>query len=478
MCVTCREQSKPGVTDPQLPNLEEWASLSVLVNADVCDGDIYGVRLKDFLEGVCEYAVAAALNTRLRSGERLSVEQVSRELQRQIYIEALNCGKGKKPDFRAVFDLFDENKNGEVSLAEFKVQLKRLQLVNKLAEHQLPTLLGMFTKSKHQVRFEDFVAFAMKGQKGGGKGGLDGSDEEKDGDDKDADEEDEQDIEDMTSNMPPVVITRNADCDWLLWHLYRESRKVDPLDPEGVITELQNRCAETEQLQSRDPAISVKELWTHLFELSLQGSMTQLQFLKSVQLLCRDSSGRDDDRVDYDVLCKYVIRMGREFNALVQKRIAEDEGKFGPLLAELKKYFKDLSQEKCVEYGRAPYHHRAEGVLYCCFLASGSPARTRRPEWLAMRRFSAGAHACIRYGSSPGRSLLHACWLIPQNGHGWRRHADREGVQDGSKTAAVQERQGLEPAHGAAPLRRVRQEPRRTVIYQGVQQLRPRRRHA
>jgi Ca2+-binding EF-hand superfamily protein len=332
------------VADPQLPNLEEWASLSVLVNADVCEGDIYGVRLKDFIEGLCEYSVSAAQSTRLRSGERLSVEQVSRELQRQIYVEALNCGKGKKPDFHAVFDIFDENKNGEISLAEFKVQLRRLQLVNKLAEHQLPTLLGMFTKSKHQVKYEDFVAFALKGNKQGG--GLDASDEEKEK--EDADDEDDQDLEDMTSNVPPLTITRNADCDWLLWHLYREARKVDPMDPEGVITELQNRCAETEHLQSKDPAISVKEMWNHLFELGLQGGMTAVQFLKGVQLVCRDGNGKDDDRVDYDALCKYTIRMGRSFNSLVQQRSAEDEGKFAPMLLELKKYFKDLSQEKYV----------------------------------------------------------------------------------------------------------------------------------
>ena len=139
VCLFYREKAHVSVADPQLPNLEEWASLAVLVNADVCEGDIYGVRLKDFLEGLCAYAVTTAMNTRLRTGERLSVEQVSRELQRQIFVEALNCGKGKKPDFHAVFDIFDENKNGEISLSEFKQMLKRLQLVNKLAEHQLPT---------------------------------------------------------------------------------------------------------------------------------------------------------------------------------------------------------------------------------------------------------------------------------------------------------------------------------------------------
>jgi hypothetical protein len=338
----CREKAtNSSVADPQLPNLEEWASLAVLVNADVCEGDIYGVRLKDFLEGICAHAVNVAMQTRLRQGERLSVEQVSRELQRQIYVEALNCGKGKKPDFKAVFEIFDENKSGDISLAEFKIQLKRLQLVSKLAEHQLPTLLAMFTKSKHQVKLEDFVAFAQKGSRSGGA--LDESDEEKEADKED--DADEDDIEDMTSNVPPVTITRNSDCDWLLWFLYREARKVDPLDPESVITELQIRCNETE-LTQKDPAISVKEMWNHLFELSLQGGMSHAQFIKGVQLVCQHGNGKDDDRVDYEALCRYVIRMGRAFNALIQQRAAEDEGKFAPLLVELKKYFKDLSQEK------------------------------------------------------------------------------------------------------------------------------------
>ena len=214
-----------------MPNLEEWASLAVLVNADVCEGDIYGVRLKDFLEGLCHYSVTATQDTKLRSGERHSLEQVARDLQRQIYVEALNCGKGKKPDYRAVFDIFDDNKNGEISVNEFKVMLKRLQLVNKLADHQLPNLLALFSKSKHVVKYEDFVDFASKGQKsgagasgsGGGEHAPEGGDDDKDTAD---DDEDEEDIEDMTSNVPPVTITRNGDCDWLLWFLYRESRKV------------------------------------------------------------------------------------------------------------------------------------------------------------------------------------------------------------------------------------------------------------
>eukprot|EP01032_Pedospumella_encystans_P016863 gene16863-19219_t len=345
-----KEQADVSIVEPQMPNLEEWAALAVLVNADVCEGDIYGVRLKEFLEGLCQYSVAAALDTKLRAGERNPLEQVARDLQRQIYVEALNCGKGKKPDFRAVFDIFDDNKNGEIAMAEFKEMLKRLQLVTKLADHQIPNLLALFSPSKNVVRYEDFVAFAMKGQAGGKGSGHGANGESEDADLKDTDnweddEEDEEDIEDMTSNVPPVTITRNGDCDWLLWFLYRESRKVDPMDPESVITELQIRCNETEMTQ-KDPAISVKEMWNHLFELGLQGGMNHVQFVKGVQLVCQHANGKDDDRVDYEALCRYVVRMGRAYNALVQQRAKEDEGKFAPLLAELKKYFQSITDEK------------------------------------------------------------------------------------------------------------------------------------
>jgi hypothetical protein len=232
-------------------------------------------------------------------------------------------------------------------MAEFKVMLKRLQLVNKLADHQLPNLLALFSKSKHIVKYEDFAAFAQKGSRVGGSLEADAEEAENDKDDAaQNDEEDEEDIEDMTSNVPPVTITRNGDCDWLLWFLYREALKVDPMDPESVITELQIRCNETEMTQ-KDPAISVKEMWNHLFELGLQGAMAHVQFVKGVQLVCQHANGKDDDRVDYEALCRYVVRMGRAFNVLVQQRTKEDEGKFPPLLAELKKYFKDLTEEKC-----------------------------------------------------------------------------------------------------------------------------------
>lgn len=324
-----------------LINLEEWAALTVLVNADVAEGDIYGVRLKDFLEGLCKYSVIVEDEIKLRSGLRYTLEQVTLDLQRQIFVEAKNCSKDKKkPDYKSVFELFDENKNGEISTEELKSGLVRLHLVSQLPEHQLPALLNLISNGKKTIKLEDFTIFAEKSV---GKDSVFSLDDN-DIDDFD-DQEDENDIEDMTSNIPPVVITQNKDCDWLLWFLYRQAVRVDSMDPESVITELEVRCNETE-LTQKNPAISVKELWNHLFELDLQGTMTPPQFLKGVQIICQNASGRDDDRVDYNALAKNIIRMGRSYNTIVQQRAKQDEGTFAPLLLELKKYFKDLAEEK------------------------------------------------------------------------------------------------------------------------------------
>ena len=50
----------------------------------------------------------------------------------------------------------------------------------------------------------------------------------------------------QASNKPPAVITKSVDCDWLLWFIWREACRVEPTDPESVITELENSCAETQ----------------------------------------------------------------------------------------------------------------------------------------------------------------------------------------------------------------------------------------
>jgi Ca2+-binding EF-hand superfamily protein len=348
-------------------NMEEWGLISVLVDADVAEGDIYGIKLKNLLTNLCAYILSSNEATRMKTGEKISLEIVARELKMQIYREAkLSAGmqgRNKKPDYLKVFNLFDDNKNGSISLNEFKTMLKKLQLISALSDHQIPNLLAMFDKGKRGViAFDDFKSFAEDGEKlaqeeddnffrmnraagpgaektGGGSKGVSGHFDEQDLDDEDL----EDDI-DIISDIPPLAITRNSDCDWLVWFLYRQACHLEPMDPESVVIDLESLCHETE-MTTNDQDISIKEFWNILFELKLQGNMQKQQYLKGIQLLCLHGNNRDDDRVDYSTLCKYVIRMGRSYNGLLQEKRKEMEKNFHPLLMELKRYFKQLCDE-------------------------------------------------------------------------------------------------------------------------------------
>lgn len=334
------------IPESTFPNLEEWACLAILVDADVAEGDVYGVRLRAFLEGVAKYVVTVGDENRIKSGESVSLDLVTRDLKRQIYFEARSHTKSKKADYRAIFDLFDENHNGTLSTDELRTMLKRLQLINALPDHQVPQLLALIDKNKRgKVTFEDFAAFAEEGK------ALSNRDDDDDDrfdnrhtgtlDDLDEDDLDDGDI---VTAVPPVVVTKNADCDWLAWCLYRAACHLDPLDPESVITELEARCAETEMTTNKS-YITVKDFWNILFEVGLQSSMTKAQFTKGVTFVCAVGHGHDEDRVDYQALCRFAVRMGRAFRTQQQEKGAEVEKSFAPMLAELKKYFKELCAE-------------------------------------------------------------------------------------------------------------------------------------
>jgi hypothetical protein len=359
------------------PNQEEIAVLSILVDADVAEGDIYGIKLKSFLEGLCSFILIANEENRIKAGEKVSLEVVSRDLKLQIYREARAASTTKKPDYKMVFDLFDDNQNGTISLEEFKTLLKKLQLIHALADHQIPALLAMFDKNKRGViTYDDFKNFAEDGEKavleedqlilrppaggsgagsgkgGGGSSGTGGSifDAE-----DDLTEEDLKDDIDIISEVPPIAVTRNADCDWFLWFLYRQACVVEPVDPEAVITELESACHETEMTipnrsngnsyAASTSGLTIKDFWNLLFEFRLQGTITKVQFVKGIQLLCESGNGKDDDYIDYNTLCKYVIRMGRGYMSVLQEKRKEIEKQFVPLLLELKKYFKSLCAE-------------------------------------------------------------------------------------------------------------------------------------
>lgn len=343
------------------PNIEEWACLSILVGADIAEGDIYGVRLKAFLEGICKYIYTCQDEAILMSGDKAAFEMVCRELRLQIYYEAKSASKDKKPNYKGAFDLFDADRNGSISTKEFRDRLQKLHLLGPLSDQQVTNMMNLFDRSKRgQITYEDFKVFAEEAEK------YIVADEEEDmpgsmrksrkvkadgtvvfevDDDDDDDEDDEDEEFGLSSNNPPIVVTRNSDCDWLAWHLYRQACTVEPVDPEGVITELESLCAETEMTQKRE-YISVKEFWNLLYELRLQGSMSKQQFVKGIQLVCVAGHGGDEDRVDYSSLCKYAIRMGRAYLAKIQEKNRETDKNFAPLLVELKKYFQLLCQEK------------------------------------------------------------------------------------------------------------------------------------
>ena len=374
---------KKKIAEALFPNMEEWACLAILVDADVAEGDIYGVRLKAFLEGICSYIYQTASDEALQKmTEKVMLDIMTRELKLQIYREARVYGHNKRqkgPDYQAVFNLFDENGNGTISLAEFKNQLKKLQLVN-LTDGQFAVLLGMFDKSKRgHITFQDFQQFAE-----GAEDNLDDDDlflqlsnngntmdnldqdfrairdrqkKQKPSDDTDDDFSDaEDDVSLLLSNnsgVPPIPITRNSDCDWLVWYLYRQAYRVEPMDAESVINELETVCGETEMTQEK-PNISVKELWNILYELNLQNGLTKDQFLKGIAFLCDFSNNHnrkdrnqihEEDRVDYIALCKYCIRMGRAFLAGIQEKNRNIEKVFPTLLPMLKDYFKQLCEE-------------------------------------------------------------------------------------------------------------------------------------
>jgi len=296
---------------------------------------------------------------KLRAGDKISLEIVAKDLQRQINLEAKLNGKDK-PDYKTVFELFDEDRNGSISVEELKRSLKKYQLVNELADAQLPALLAMFDKQKRgAIHLDDFTAFA--------------SELDKKADDKVATklesadlqvpvvdskwEEDfyRDDVESMTDNIPPVPVTKNADCDWLLWQLYRQACRIDPADPEGVVTELEGACGEMRATYKAGGAaaassvvhtVSGKELWALVIDMKMQGNMTREMFIRSLKYLTIGGDGKDEDRVDYESLVKLVVRMGRAFNSLVQDRARQDDLAFPPLLEELKKYFQELSRER------------------------------------------------------------------------------------------------------------------------------------
>ncbi len=339
-------------------NIEEYAALSILFGADATDGDSFGVRFRQFLDGFCQYALRQENLERERAGKKLPIDIFSRDLKQSLYREARYYGSRKKPAYKTLFDLLDEDKNGSLSIDEFSHMLQRLQITSSLSDADNKKLVAMFDKRKTGIiTLNDFIAFIEDRPKvavdeedddddavGGGSGGISGSRDDM-AEDEDKEEEEEDDLELMQSSIPPAIITKDKDSDWLLWFLYKEAHRAEPLDPESILTELLNECVET-SLSKKHPSITVRDLWAILHEMNLRGGMRAEQFAKGVSLFCQRQDAADDDRVDFEALCRNIVKMGRAFLQLLQEHAKRDEGKFQPLLDDLKKYFEELTNSE------------------------------------------------------------------------------------------------------------------------------------
>ncbi|KAJ1438822.1 hypothetical protein B484DRAFT_195310 [Ochromonadaceae sp. CCMP2298] len=133
--------------------------------------------------------------------------------------------------------------------------------------------------------------------------------------------------------------------------------------------------AETHSLRGE---LSVKQLWAHLYALTLNGTLTLPQFCAQARCVCRPYASYtptnaptstyapistsaftpttryssphtpvlEIDLVNYETLSADAVKLGRAFHALLQSRQQEDASLLPPLLDDLKAFFKALMDEK------------------------------------------------------------------------------------------------------------------------------------
>lgn len=298
--------------EAQLPNVEEWACLSCLVNAIVAENNTYGIKLTNYFELLCAYIVEGAASAYTTT---VTLDIISRDLQRMIKQEANIANKGKGYNYKSVFNLFDLDGEGSISAKEFKEMLVRLKLVNDLPESQLPLLMAKFDKKKSGfITYDDFIAFVESNK--------------------------EVDIDNSFAlTRPNEAITKSKDCDDFIWHLWKQCYLIEPNDPEGIVTELEALCTEIENTtQSTSNGVTVKDFWNLLNEIELKGDMSRQEFERGVAYVCHSNGNKpDEDYVDYIELCRYVVRMGRRVNSEVQEKKSVDEKLFEQLYSALRR---------------------------------------------------------------------------------------------------------------------------------------------
>jgi hypothetical protein len=324
-----------GYSTPQdlLPNYEEWVCIACITESIVTDEENYGINIKSMIEGLCTHICGT--DEMQTWDQETSIEVISRDIHRIIMEEVRISNPPRRDkkllDYSSAFALFDEDGNGEISAGEFQRMLIRLQLFDLLPEGKMSSVLSKFDlKKKGYITVDDFKTFVENYS-------LSENSYKDDYDFNDSDEG--EDDFGLSSNTPPVAITKNSDLDWLAWAIYKEACKVDPVDPESVITELESSCTESEFIDSAG-SISKKELWSLLFELKLKGNISTKQFDSGLaHLMFSTKNEHDGIFVDYESLCRHIVRMGRAFNEIAQKKRKELDTGYqllkSALLAEL-----------------------------------------------------------------------------------------------------------------------------------------------
>ena len=316
--------------ESQLPNMEEWACTASLVNAIVAGDNTYGVKLTNFFESLCPYIVEGK-----NHAEKKDVEVFAADLQRMIQEEAKAFAAKSKNgnyDYRSVFSLFDIDNSGTISSAEFKDMLKRLKLLDNVIDTQIPQLINRFDMNRNGIIcYEDFVAFAeSRASTTSASNNVSGVTSE---------------TASLKSSVPIPAITKNKDCDELLWLLWIEASKLEPGEPSWVINEIESLCLEivATNKEKSPKGISVKELWSILIEIGIRSdSLSKVQFEKGIKYLCNTSTSNsiENDTVDYTELCRYVIRMGRQYNQDLKDQKLNENKRFESLFLNLKNELK------------------------------------------------------------------------------------------------------------------------------------------
>jgi Ca2+-binding EF-hand superfamily protein len=333
--------------DHELLNLEEWGMVALLVGHCSLDEGSYGLKMDGFVRSVCQrisgpvrgselvsVGVGAVAKKQVLAANEEGLDAVSRELQQMIREEAAAAavpGSGKSYNFEAPFKLFDTDGNGIMSHTEFKAMLEKLRIIDNITAEQVPMLIHRFDRgNKGEITIDDFQTFAEKG-----RFGL--------ADAKTIDHDDYVfEGSGLTSLIPPAAITKDADTDQVLWHLWRRCCTIEPLDPESVVTSLERACLEIETARD-ETGVGQRELWALLSELDLRVGLNVADFQRGVGGLLRRGH-KGDMLVDCSSLCRATVRMGRAYVSLERDARAEGERIYHELVINLQEELRRLGE--------------------------------------------------------------------------------------------------------------------------------------